>query len=157
MPIASERASNRKEQILESSPYLRRFLEIDRLRNRGDMVKWAEDLRELEEPILREIEARIGKNWEIILIPLGLSAEVFGLFENDAQADDRYKITRSLVLIGHEVGNQENVKLILEDVMVKCSRAGIFNSKLRGDRNRRRNAIDSTYATILTGSHIKSG
>ena len=148
----------RKEQILARSPYLRKFLEIGNLAKVANPGKWGTDLQGLEEPIVGEIKDKLGSNWEIITAPLSLLAERYKLFDrNILTSNERERLVLSYVLIGYEVGNQEDVELMFEDITKQLANARAFNADLMRDRRTAAHAIDSTYTMMLIGAFIKTG
>lgn len=152
-------AIQRKEEILNRSPYLRRFLDIDKFKTEADFLKWRDDLRELERPIVKEIESKIGKNWEITVGVLGLYGSRMEIFHPDMSSSIKASLVRSLVLVGYSVGNYKDNILILEDIVMQSVKSGVFNlgiSRAAGPEVPITNVINSCEAMLLTGVYLNS-
>ena len=145
-------SEQRKQEILQRSPFLRTFLNVTY--QALNPIQWAADLETHGKKISEDISERLGSNWRVLTIPpLFLHADIFKVF-NPMSDEKRVVIIQSMVIAGYEIDNQDDIALMSADVVNNLNGKEYFNPDSL-IKPALLSAVGFTSLLLRTGGHLR--
>lgn len=141
-----------KDEVLNDSPFLHAFI------NSGacDYMVWVSDITPKLQVLGRELnEYFSGRFDEIGLTPFLVNAQTLDIFDEEYSEEGQKLTTLSLLAIGYEVGNVEEVKLFTEEIIGKLTFLGPFGHDWLKDKVQTDKIASFIVACVTMGVHWK--
>lgn len=139
---------SRKEEILSRSPFTKAFLW------EGvpyDTANWLANLTPEEQRLNGELVGILGERWEIICMnPLVITTVSTHIFDPKLPQEALYLVTKSLVEMGYEIENTEEVGLLLPQIIRQLGKIGAFNKEAIRFKSQTANTLVETLFGLLS-------
>ena len=143
--------TQRKEAVLERSPFTRNLINIRKVRTRHELDEWSLKYKETGTSLHNEIAEKFGKNWrEVIVEPLFISSVLHNAVDQNQGRGVIWPTVADIFVMGYEVG--EDVDVVFEDVFETIDKLKVLNR----DSDRSQDASLAVMNILQVGKYFKS-
>lgn len=144
----------REEEVLQRAPFLRTFLDSTAMKL--DYIQWSSDLKNHGDRVLENMATHLGNNWEALTIaPLLINGELFKVLNPEIPTELKFALVKGIVTVGFEVGNRDDIKLVLINVVKKIGEDQSLNPLCLTSEPDRFKAVDYIRTLLYTGAYLK--